>query len=148
MLAVVSTMAYSQNAIAVYQKDGQIAKFDFTEKPVVTYSGSDLILTTTKTTIHYPVYMLQKIAFDTTNLVDGIDDIELKPEPQFSFQGATISISGGEAGEAVCLYDISGRKVAEYRLDSDGRANIPLQTLGKNLYILKTKTISFKFRKS
>ena len=72
----------------------------------------------------------------------------MKAEAQFSFQRETLTISGGEAGAPVYLYDVSGRKVGEYRLDPDGRTTIPVQNLGKSLYIVKTKTVSFKFRKS
>ena len=41
LLAVATLVANAQNAIAIYQKDGQVAKFAFTEKPVVTYSGTN-----------------------------------------------------------------------------------------------------------
>lgn len=149
LLAVATLVANAQNAIAIYQKDGQVAKFAFTEKPVVTYSGSDLVLTTSKTIVQYPVYMLQKIAFDVVDLVaNDIEQLAVKAEAQFSFQRETLTISGGEAGAPVYLYDVSGRKVGEYRLDPDGRTTIPVQNLGKSLYIVKTKTVSFKFRKS
>jgi len=149
LLLIAGTMTFAQNAIAVYQKDGQVAKFNFTEKPVVTYSGSDLVLTTTKTTVNYPIYMLKKIAFDVEDLITDIDEPPLKTEAKFSFQGEKIAISGGEAGTPVYLYDVSGKKVGEYRLDNNGCATIPVQGLGKNhLHIIKTKSISFKFRKS
>jgi hypothetical protein len=93
--------------------------------------------------------MLQKIAFDVVDLIaNDIEQLAVKAEAQFSFQRETLTISGGEAGAPVYLYDVSGRKVGEYRLDPDGRTTIPVQNLGKSLYIVKTKTVSFKFRKS
>ena len=147
LLAVITTMAYAQNAIAVYQKDGQVAKFAFTEKPVVTYSGNDLVLTTTKTTVQYPIYMLQKVAFDLSD--DIINDVEeVKLEARFRFEGETLIISGGEPGEPVYLYNMKGMMTGQYRLDGEGRAAIPLQGTDKSLYIVKTSRFTFKFRKS
>lgn len=139
----------SSNPILVlWRKDGQIAKFGFMEKPVITYSGSDLILTTTKTTVQYPIYMLKKIVFDVENVVNDIEDLEVKSKSLFSFKDETLFIKDGEPNSPVYLYDLKGMKVDELRLDPDGRAIIPLQNLGKSLYIVKNKGISFKFRKS
>ena len=93
LLAVATLVANAQNAIAIYQKDGQVAKFAFTEKPVVTYSGSDLVLTTSKTIVQYPVYMLQKIAFDVVDLIaNDIEQLAVKAEAQFSIQRETLTI--------------------------------------------------------
>ena len=136
-----------QNAIAIYQKDGKVAKFSFTEKPVITYSGNELVLTTTKTTVQYPVALLQKIAVDVSDEL-FTDVKEVQSEAQFCFQGGTLSISGGEPGSAVFIYDISGIEVGQYKLDSKGCATLSLQHLESKLYIVKTTRFTFKFRKS
>lgn len=156
MLAAITATAWaqndqgSQNAIAIYQKDGQVTKFAFTENPVVTYSGNDVVLTTTKTTVQYPIYMLQKIAFDVEIPATDVKELEqdAKPAMQFRFEGGMLVITGGEAGSTVSLYSLSGVMEGQYRLDSNGRATIPLQQLGKSLYIVKTNRVTFKFRKS
>lgn len=145
VLFLVCLTMYGQNAVAVYQQDGTVAKFGFDEKPVVKYSGSDLVLTTTKTTVSYPIYMLKKISFDvdweTTDIKTPMIDTA------FRFQDGGIVISGCEAGSMAYIYNIKGAKVAEYRLDERGCVTIPTQGLGKDLYIVKTKTVSFKFKK-
>ena len=140
-------VASAQNAIAIYQKGGEVVKFAFSEKPVVSYMGNDLILTTTKTSVRYPVYLLQKIAIDLSD--EFVDDVqEVKRDAQFRFEGGNIIISGGDPGSSVYLYDISGVKVGQYRLDSKGSATVPIQSLGNKLYIVKTSRFTFKFRKS
>lgn len=142
-----ATAADTENAIAIYQKDGQVAKFAFSEKPVVTYSGNDLVLTTSKTSVQYPIYMLQKVAFDVTDEI--INDVEeVKREAQFRFEGGMLVISGGDPGSIVYLYDISGKAAGQYVLDSEGCATLPIQHLGQQLYIVRTTRFTFKFRKS
>ena len=90
LLTALCSVASGQNSIAIYQKDGQVAKFAFSEKPVVTYSGNDLVVTTTKTTVQYPVYMLQKVAFDVSDeLANDIE--EVKQQAQFRFEGETLN---------------------------------------------------------
>lgn len=142
-----ATTADLKNAIVVYQKDGQVAKFAFSEKPVVTYSGNDLVLTTTKTAVHYPIYMLQKVVIDVSDAI--INDVEeVKREAQFRFEGGMLVISGGDPGSTVYIYDIKGVKAGQYVLDGEGCATLPLQHLGQQLYIVKTTRFTFKFRKS
>ena len=142
-----ATTADTENAIVVYQKDGQVAKFAFSEKPVVTYSGNNLVLTTTKTAVHYPIYMLQKVVIDVSDEI--INDVEeVKREAQFRFKGGMLIISGGDPGSTVYIYDIKGVKAGQYVLDGEGCATLPLQHLGQQLYIVKTTRFTFKFRKS
>ena len=148
ILSGIGLTAYAQNAVAIHQKDGKVAMFAFTEKPVVTYSGSNLMLTTTKTTVQYPIYLLKKLVFDVewTGSVSHIEDIQM-PEEQFYFNNGTLVISGGQPGAPVMLYSIKGTKVGQWRLDSNGRAEISLQMLGRDIYIVKTNRFSFKFQK-
>ena len=148
VLTFLCITAYAQNAIAVYQKDGQVATFAFTEKPVVTYSGSDLVLKTNKTTVQYPIYMLKKIVFDVKDLIDDIEELKVDSKAEFSFEGETLHISGGKPGEPVYLYNMKGMMVGQYRLDGEGRVAIPLQGTDKSLYIVKTSCFTFKFKKS
>lgn len=147
-LLMLTGMAQAQNAVAIHQKNGQVATFAFTEKPVVTYSGSDLVLTTTKTTVNYPIYLLKKLVFDVdwTESVNKIENVQTS-DVLFRFHDGTLSIIGGQPGSIVTLHNIKGQKVGQYRLDADGSTTIPTQSLGKDIYIVKTKSLSFKFSK-
>ena len=149
LFAVGPMSTWAQNAVAIHQVDGQVATFAFTEKPVVTYSGNDLVLTTTKTSVQYPIYMLKKIDFDVSfDDLTGIESVEKKADAQFRFQDGMISVVGGESGSQVFLYSMSGTKVGQYRLDGSGHIDIPVQHLSKGIYIIRTKHFTFKFRKS
>lgn len=149
MLLTIATMAvWAQNAIAIYQKDGKVARFAFSEKPVVTYSGADLVMTTTKTSVHYPLYMLKKLIFeDELTEAVNIEALEVKSSVQFSFKGGALSIKGGEPQSSVNLFNIKGMSVGQYRLDIDGSVEIPTQSLDSDIYVVKTSSVSFKFRK-
>ena len=137
----------AQNAVEIYQIDGKVTTFAFSEKPVVTYSGSDLVMTTTKTVVQYPIYLLKKISFDVE--LDDADVVkDVKADEQFSFRGGTITVMGGEPNSQVYIFNIQGMKVGQYKLDDQGNASIPVSGLASGFYVLKTKRFSFKFRKS
>lgn len=148
LLWLTAAGAWAQNAIVVCQNDGTMAKFAFTEKPVVTYSAGELVMTTNKTSVQYPMNRLLKIYFDVAEVPDGIDVEVTQPEDvQFAFRDGALVVSGGEAGAIVNLYRLDGVPAGQFRLDGNGSVTIPTGSLNKGLYIVKTKQVSFKFRK-
>ena len=145
LLLACSLMAGAQNAISIHQKDGKVANFAFSEKPIVTYADNQLVITTTKTSVQYPLYMLQKIGFQLT---DATAIEQVKPDAKFRFTDGTLYISGGTPGSQVYIYNMSGMTEGQYRIDDAGNAVISLQSLSKGLYIVKTNHFTFKFTKS
>ena len=141
--------AWAQNAIAVWQSDGTVAKFAFTEKPVVTYSANELVMTTTKTSVRYPINRLQKVVFDVDENVNSVEDVKSLPsgDVKFSFRDGSLVVSGGKAGAVVNIYRLNGAVVGQFRLDGNGCITIPTSNLSGGMYIVNTKQMSFKFRK-
>ena len=105
LLWLTASGAWAQNAIVVCQKDGTVARLAFTEKPVVTYSASELMMTTNNTSVQYPINRLLKIYFDVAEVPDGIEDVEVSrsEDVQFALRDGALIISGGEAGATVNL---------------------------------------------
>lgn len=145
MLLAGSLGAGAQNAITIHQRDGQVASFAFSEKPVVTYADNQLVITTTKTSVQYPLYMLQKIGFQLT---DATAIEQVKSEAKFRFTDGTLYICGGTPGSQVYIYNMSGMTEGQYRIDDAGNAVIALQRLSKGHYIVKTSRFTFKITKS
>lgn len=145
LLLACSLMAGAQNAISIHQKDGKVANFAFSEKPIVTYADNQLVITTTKTSVQYPLYLLQKIDFE---LEDATSIEQVKLDAKFRFTDGTLYITGGAPGSQVVIYDIRGMTAGQYRIDDAGNAVISLQSLSKGLYIVKTNHFTFKFTKS
>lgn len=136
----------AQNAVAVYQMDGKVARFGFEEKPKVTYVNNELVLTTTKTTVQYPVYMLRKICFDIDGIIENVEEVK-QPDTKFGFRDESLTVRGGEPGSRVYIFNIRGMQMGHYLLDAEGNATIPMQGLGADLYVVKAKGFTFKFRK-
>lgn len=144
LLAVVLRVsAVEQNVVAVYQQDGQKALFAFADQPEVTYTATDLVLTTTKTSVQYPISQLKKLQFEMAEMPEGLD--EVLADQRFSFRDGSIVIEGGEPNSLVNIYTVSGTLIAQYRLDSNGDAVIPMQGLSGQPYIFANGSITFKF---
>lgn len=152
LLAATVAQAVPGRTVSIYQKDGQVVAFAFSEKPVVSYDGNNLVLTTTKTTVQFPIYLLKKLQFDD-DWVNSDDNVATTLEQQqvdvlFGFHDGMLTVSGGDPGAPVTLYNVKGMMVGKWRLDDAGCATIPMQGMGKDVYIVKTQRLTFKFRKS
>lgn len=145
LLLACSLMAGAQNAISIHQKDGKVANFAFSEKPIVTYADNQLVITTTKTSVQYPLYLLQKIDFA---LSEATAVEQVKPDAKFRFTDGTLYISGVDPGSQVYIYNMRGMTEGQYRIDDAGNAVIALQRLSKGHYIVKTSRFTFKITKS
>lgn len=67
-VVTIINMIFTANLrLVILKKDGTVLKFGVADKPKVSYSGNDLVLTTTKTTVQLPVYLLQKISFEKSS---------------------------------------------------------------------------------
>ena len=149
LLTMTAAGAQAQNTIAILHKEAQVAKFAFTEKPVVTYAGNELVMTTTKTSVQYLIYLLQKIDFDVEELPDDVQDVKTAPtgDVRFSFRDGALVVTGSEPETTVTLYRVDGAVVKQFRTDRNGSATIPTARLNRDVYIVRTQHVSFKFRK-
>ncbi len=138
-----SAFATEQNVVAVYQLDGQKTLFAFADQPEMTYTTTDLVLTTTKTSVQYPIAHLKKIQFETADMPEGVD--EVVKDKRFSFRDGSIVVEGGEPNSLVNIYTVSGTLTAQYRLDGNGDAIIQMHGLSGNAYIFSNGSLTFKF---
>ncbi len=115
----------------------------------MTYSANELVMTTTKTSVRYPINRLQKVVFDVDENVTSVEDVKSSPsgDVKFSFRDGSLVVSGGNAGAIVNLYQSNGVFVGQFRLDGDGSVTIPTSNLSSGVYIVNTQKMSFKFYK-
>ena len=143
ILFSVATMATVQNVVAIYPLQGEVTLFAFADQPELTYTATDLVLTTTQTSVQYPISNLRKVAFERADMPEGIDEIEVTK--QFTFRDGQIIIEGGSPNALVNIYSIQGVLVSQYRLDGDGNGTISTNGLNGAAYILTTGSLTFKF---
>lgn len=143
VLFSVAAMATEQNVIAIYQTNGEVSLFAFAERPEVSYSATDLILSSTKGTVQYPISNLRKVAFERADMPEGMDEIEASR--QFIFRDGQIIIEGGTPDALVNIYSVQGALVSQCRLDGNGNAAISTNGYSGAVYILTAGSVTFKF---
>ena len=140
----------AQNAVVVYQTNGQVANYFFIEKPKVTYSGDCLIMSTTDNIVQYSLRSLRKIEFadvDDSAIIDGVRPSTANKGLMFSFRQSTINVANAEAGACVLLYDSEGKCLMEQSIDKQGRCVLSTESLPKGVYVIQIGQTSYKIVK-
>ena len=147
LLIVTSLLTVSaQNTLTIHQKDGSKFGYGFSEKPVITYTETDLVLKTAKTVVEYPLSAILKFTF--TDSETAVSEIQSETKsPILQLDNYTVYISGAEASQLVSLIDINGKVLSTYKTDANGSISFSITELPEGIYIVKTKSLTCKISK-
>ena len=118
--------------LVVHAKSGGEVSYALSEKPVVTYKGDVLVLTTESTTVEYPLADLQKFTFEET--ADAVE---------------SVSMNQPKGDGTVRIYNVSGILLRTIQPSENGGsdARFSTQDLPAGIYIIKQGTQTYKIRK-
>lgn len=143
---LLSVPLFSQNTLTIHQKDGQQFSFGFEDKPVITYTDTDLVLKTTKTEVQYPLASVAKFTF--TDVEDAVIPIKQDSNAaQLELDGYVVSITGAQADITVNVIGPDGKTMGTYKTDSDGSVTFSIADLPQGLYIINSENLTCKILK-
>ncbi len=147
LLLPLSAMADTVECLVLTESNGTVSKFALAEAPVVTYSGSDMVVTCGDQTMTVGLEGLTLTfgEMETTRIETVKDGVKDADRLQFSFGEA--SFEGLTPGALVSVNSIDGKMVTKVRADQDGRASVSLMSLPNGVYVLRTPSKSFKVKK-
>ena len=127
--AVISTNAQS-NALHLNFKNGTIQTIYLHEQPVITIEGTDLKITTGKTTVNYQINLLKNYKFLTEE--SGIENVSGQ-QIKYTRNGDIIIVNGDDKE-----MDVSITSVAGYVMDTrNGKSiSIDISKYPAGVYIL------------
>lgn len=137
---------FSQNTLTVFQKDGQTVSFGFSQKPVVTFTDSSLVVTSTETQVEYLLSKVQKFVLtEDPTKVNQVQD-ELR-KPVLELDDYQVNISGAKPDATVRVLSADGKVLSTYKTDSDGSVTFSISELPVGTYIIRSNDLSFKILK-
>lgn len=155
-LAVIAPLAlHSQNVMTVHLKTGQVVDLAFKSEPVITFTETEAVLTTTvmgrPVVVKYPLEYLTKFTFSTKDITDPVVPTDIKTEEardaQFLIEDYTVTITGAKAEIPVRLIASDGRQLKDYKTDKDGSVSFSIAELPDGTYIINSQDITFKILK-
>ena len=142
MVVLVNMTGMADNKVLhIWQADGQIMTISLNEAPITTYSDGNLIITTTNTTISYPLEQIWKYTYGLDGSIspDGIKSI-------LSEDGETFTFKGLKQNTDIQLYSASGQLLCKYKANSNQVA-VSIFQLPAGVYIVKANGVTYKITK-
>ena len=140
ILSLLSALsAYADEArVVIRQKSGGETVLQLDTNPVITFSGEDMVVTTSLTSISFPLADVD--SYTASDGTTGIRPVVSAPR----FADGRIIFSGLAAGSVVSVYTPDGRLISRQRADGSGRADISLASLPKGIYVVRAQDNSIK----
>ena len=135
----------SKNNLVVWQKDGSCVLYDLDECPKTTFIGCNLVITTTKISIEFPMEKVSRYTFDLKTA--GIEN----PQGQ---KGVTIKQTENELivcnlprGKKASVFSVDGKLLCTVQSTGQEQIPLPLKQFSAGAYIIKTDDITYKVLK-
>lgn len=154
LLLTTSGALRSQNVMVVHLKTGMVAELAFKYNPVVTFTESDVVLTTVidgrTMQVKYPIANLTKFTFVTKDIPDipptAVEEVEER-NVQFLIENYIVSITGASPDLPVRVFSADGRLINTYKTDQEGFVSFSIAELPASTYIINSEDITFKILK-
>lgn len=145
LFGTLSSFAEDVNAMMLHLASGKQVICMLDEKPVVTFGGDELILTTHMNKVSYQSTDVVKFTYlriDPT----GISQAGMA-QNMFSFNENTLSIIGAEPDTQISVYNVDGVLVASAMTNKKGTVTVALPAQSGKVYVVKSSIANFKITK-
>jgi len=130
-MLLIALTSFADNAkILVKQKSGNETILELATKPVITFSGEDMVITNDFTTISIPLADIDSYVVNA-----GTEGIE-QPIIEKNLTEGRITFNNLPAGTTVHVYTMDGRQFKTLAAGKASNAEVNLHSLPKGTYII------------
>jgi hypothetical protein len=143
------TFFVSQAAMAddlvlqVWQANGKVLNISLNEEPRTTYSDGQLIITTTKTTVTFPLEQVVKYTYTDATGISSPEAVGSK----VSADGESITFTGLKPNTPVYLYTVAGQLVSTVTATGQSKTTVSVSGFPVGVYVVKANGVTFKITK-
>ena len=146
ILMLAAFAAWAEAGFYVVTTDGECKGFVFSDEPVWTYQGDNLVITGTKATVEYPMADVANIYFDDVSFVpSGITEVKVSELIRVIPDG--VELTGFAANTVVTIYNLQGQQLGDYRTSQSGSLNISLADREQGIYLIHANKSTIKIKK-
>lgn len=140
-----SAMAEEKTTLVVCAKDGSKVAYALSEKPVVTFTETDLVVKTQSIEVNYPFDKMARLIYE----YEGLDDkVDLLTDSQAMInKGDYLLFPELKSGDSVIIYSSNGVLVADKKIGADGEYVFPLNEVPIGIYFVNVNDVTYKILK-
>ena len=136
----------AETNLVVWKKDGSKVAFALTEKPIVTFSETSLMINSSSVSVSYDLEDMAKFTYEDPD-EEGIRNIENDKESSFKFDGEMLLFPSLKAGSKVVIHNLGGVLVFSRTIEVAGDYSFPLSHLDKGVYVVSVDGLTIKIVK-
>lgn len=144
LMTLVCGGAVQGQSLVVWQKDGSRVSYNLDEQPRTTFTTEDLVITTTTTTISYPLSKIQRYTYEGGTL--SVQDVKVCGISIKQYQDE-ITVMNLPVGKSATVFAIDGKLLLSKRSDGFSNLSLSLSHLPNGVYVIKAEEVTYKFTK-
>lgn len=145
-VVLLAAPAFCQNILTVHQKDGNLFRYSFEEKPVVSFTDKDIVLKSTKIEVRFDMTKVSKFTFnENATLADAVKADDAGTD--IVLDEYTVSIVGAKADMDVRFLSSDGKVLKTFRTGQDGSVEFSITDFPEGTYLISSESVNVKILK-
>lgn len=144
-LMLASMAAWAEAGFCVVTNGGYTVGYVFTDEPVWTFEGENLVITTVEGSVEYPMSEVAQIVFGDNAPVSGLTEVSVDELIRVNHGG--VELAGFAANTVVSVYNLQGQQLGAYRTSQSGSLNISLADREQGIYLIHANKSTIKIKK-
>ena len=144
VLFATSLAKADDKVLQILLSDGQVVSINLNEEPRTTYKDGNLVITTTKNTITYPLEQVKKFTY--SSIATGIEASH-QLGVAFSKDGETLTFTGLKPNTKVTLYNVSGQLLKTIDSKDSKKVVVSASQFPFGVYVVKVNGGTYKIMK-
>lgn len=145
LFCIVAVADELKDNLVVWAKDGTKVAYALVDKPKVTFTVTDLVITSKGIEVNYALENMARFTYEKTS-VTGITDLKTN-ETLFKLDGETLLFPSLKANSTVSIYSAKGTLVFSQTVHQDGEYSFPISNLKTGVYIVNVNGLTYKIMK-
>ena len=145
-IVLLAAPAFCQNILTVHQKDGNLFRYSFEEKPVVSFTDKDIVLKSTKIEVRFDMTKVSKFTFNE----NGTSADAVKADDagtNIVLDEYMVSIAGAKADMDVRFLSSDGKVLKTFRTGQDGSIEFSITDFTEGTYLISSESVNVKILK-
>lgn len=143
-----SIFAWAENNptnLVVWAKDGTKVAYALAEKPKVTFTETDLVITSNGIEVNYNLENMARFTYED-NTATAITNLQTNESP-FKLTGESLLFPALKENSTVSVYSLNGTLVFKKTVRQNGEYAFPLSNLNAGVYMVNVNGLTYKIVK-
>ena len=132
--------------LIVWAKDGTKVAYALVEKPKVTFTETDLVITINNIEVDYSIGKMARFTYEENKTTTAITNMQTD-ESSFKLNGESLLFPNLKANSTVSVYSLNGLLVFKKTVRQNGEYAFPLSNLNTGVYMVNVNGLTYKIVK-